>query len=118
MTLAKGISSGVLPRYTKYTPADQAGPLPNLFFYNETKLIFQLYIFEFNHTCIKTRGNSIDDLKSERMSWPNRVMTTQMRLDYDFGPNVKHLHARLPDIACHVALQIFCECFMGTAGSI
>ena len=31
MTLAKGISSGVLPCYTKYTPADQAGPLPNLF---------------------------------------------------------------------------------------
>lgn len=46
------------------------------------------------------------------------VMRTQMRLDNDFGPNVKPLHARLPDIACHVALQIFCECFMGTAGSI
>ena len=37
---------------------------------------------------------------------------------YDFGPNVTPLHARLPDTACHVALQIFCECFMGTAGSI
>ena len=61
MTLAKGISSGVLPCYTKYTPADQAWSLAEPFFYNETKLIFQLYIFEFNHAW--TRGNSIDDLK-------------------------------------------------------
>ena len=66
MTLAKGISSGVLPCYTKHTPADQAWSLAEPFFYNETKLIFELYIFEFNHAFIKTRGNSIDDLKSTK----------------------------------------------------
>ena len=94
----------------EFSLAPRLGPLPNLFLYNETKLFFQLYIFEFNHACIKTRGNSIDDLKSTKY-----VMTYS---GYDFGPNVTPLHARLPDTACHVALQIFCECFMGTAGSI
>ena len=64
MTLAKGISSGVLPCYTKHTPADQAWSLAEPFFYNETKLIFQFYIFEFNHAW--TRGNFIDDLKSTK----------------------------------------------------